>query len=54
MPGKLISKMIAKQLQSDNVLFNIAHPLQFGGLTHKGTVDSGFFLTETIIKAWNA
>ena len=30
-PGKLISKLIANQLQSDMAIFNIAHPLQFGG-----------------------
>ena len=53
-PGKLISKMIAKHLQSDTVLFNIAHPLQFGGLAHKSTTDLGLFLMETIIKARNA
>ena len=53
MPGKLISKMIAKRLQSDTVLFDIVHPLQFGGLAHKITTDSGMFLTETIVKARN-
>ena len=53
-PGKLISKLIAKWLQSDNVLCDIAHPLQFGGLAHKSTTDSGLFLTETIVKARNA
>ena len=53
-PSKLISKMIAKCLQSDAVIYDIAHPLQFGGLAHKSTTDSGFFLTETIKKAHNA
>ena len=30
-PGKLISKLITNCLQSDISIFEIAHPLQFGG-----------------------
>ena len=52
--GKLVSKLIATQLQSDAVHFNLVHPLQFGGLKYCSTVDAGFFLTEYITKVRNA
>ena len=52
--GKLVSKLIAARLQLDAVHFNLVHPLQFGGLKYHSTVDAGFFLTEYIVKAWNA
>ena len=52
--GKLISKMIAAQLQSDAVHFSLVHPLQFGSLKYRSTVDTGFFLTEYVTKARNA
>ena len=53
-PGKLISKLIVNRLQSEMGIFNIAHPLQFGGQRHHSTLDAGLFLTEYIIKARNA
>lgn len=53
-PGKLISKLIANQLQSDIGIYDIAHPLQFGGRRHHSTLDVGLFLTEYITKAHNA
>ena len=53
-PGKLISKLIANRLQSDAVVYNIAHPLQFGGLRHHSTMDAGMYITEYITKACNA
>ena len=43
-PGKLISKLIVNRLQSDMVIFNIAHPPQFGGCKHHSTLDAGLFL----------
>ena len=52
--GKLVSKLIAARLQSEAVHFNLVHPLQFGGLKYRSTVDAGFFLTEYITKARNA
>ena len=53
-PGKLISKMIAARLQSDMVLYNIAHLLQFGGLKHHLTLDAGLYITNYINKAREA
>ena len=50
-PGKLISKLIANQLQSDMVIFNIVHLLQFGGRRHHSTLDAGLYLTDYITKA---
>ena len=52
--GKLVSKFIAAHLQSDAVHFNLVHPLQFGSLKYRSTVDVGFFLMESITKACNA
>ena len=51
--GKLISKLIAARLQSDAVHFNLVHPLQFGRLKYRSTIDAGFFLMEYITKAHN-
>ena len=53
-PGKLISKLIANRLQSDAVVYNIAHPLQFGSLCHHLMLDAGLYITEYITKARNA
>ena len=53
-PGKLISKLIANRLQSDMGIYDIMHPLQFGGCRHHSTLDVGMFLTEYITKARNA
>ena len=52
-PGKLVSKLIANRLQSDISIFDIAHPLQFGGCKHHSMLDTGLFITEFIIKARN-
>lgn len=52
--GKLISKLLAVQLQSNAVQFNLVHLLQFGGLKFHSTMDAGFFLTKYITKACNA
>ena len=52
-PGKLISKLIATRLQSDISIYDIAHPLQFGGRKHHSTTDAGLFITEYITKACN-
>ena len=53
-PCKLVSKMIANRLQSDISIFNIAHPLQFGGRRHHSTLDAGMYITDYITKACNA
>ena len=53
-PGKLISKLIAARLQSNISIYDIAHPLQFGGRKHHSTLDAGLFITEYITKARNA
>ena len=53
-PGKLISKLIANRLQSDISIYDIAHPLQFGGRKHHATLDAGLYITEFITKARNA
>ena len=52
-PGKLISKLIANRLQSDITIFDIPHPLQFGGRKHHSTLDAGLFIMEYITKARN-
>ena len=52
-PCKLISKIIANRLQSDAIVYNIAHLLQFGGLCHHSTIDAGLYVTEYITKACN-
>ena len=53
-PGKLISKMISARIQSDMIIYDIAHPLQFGGRRNHSTLDAGLYLTEYINKARNA
>ena len=52
-PGKLISKVIANHLQSDIIVYEIAHPLQFGGRKMHSTTDTGLFLTEYITTTRN-
>ena len=50
----LISKLVTTRLQSDVILYDLIHLLQFGGLKHHSTLDASFFLTEYITKAHNA
>ena len=46
--GKLIEKMIARQLQFDAVKYGIHHPKQLGGVVQKSTEDTGMFLTHLV------
>ena len=46
--GKLIEKMIARQLQFDAVKYGILHPNQLGGVAQRSTEDAGVFLTHLV------
>ena len=46
--GKLIEKMIARQLQFDAVKHGILHPNQLGGVAQRSTEDAGVFLTHLV------
>ena len=52
MLGKLIEKMIARQLQFDAVKYSILHPNQLGGVAQWSTEDAGVFLTHLIWASW--
>ena len=50
MLGKLIEKMIARQLQFDTVKYGILHPNQLGGIAlTTSRIDSGSILLIRII-----
>ena len=46
--GKLIEKMIARQLQFDVVKYGILHSNQLGGVAQQSTEDAGVFLTHLV------
>ena len=46
--GKLIEKMIARQLQFDAVKYSILHPNQLGGVAQWSTEDAGVFLIHLV------
>jgi len=46
--GKLIEKMIARQLQFDAVKYGILHPNQLGGIVQWSTEDTSVFLTYLV------
>ena len=50
--GKLIEKVIAKQLQFTVASNNFIHPSQLGGLKFKSTADAGIALTHIIQSGW--
>ena len=50
--GKLIEKMIARQLQFDAVKYGILHPNQLGGVAQRSTEDAGVFLTHLVRAGW--
>jgi len=50
--GKLIEKMIARQLQFDAVKHSIFHPNQLGGISQRSTEDAGLFLTHLVRSDW--
>ena len=49
-PSKLISKLIANMFQSDMSIFDITHPLQFGGHKHHSMLDAGILLQSSLPK----
>ena len=46
--GKLIEKMIARQLQFDIVKYGILYPNQLEGVAQQSTEDAGIFLTYLV------
>ena len=52
MLGKLIEKMIARQLQFDAVKYGILHPNQLGGVAQRSTEDAGVFLMHLVRAGW--
>ena len=50
--GKLIEKMITRQLQFDAVKYGIFHPNQLGGVAQRSTKDAGVFLTHLVQAGW--
>ena len=50
--GKLIEKMITRQLQFDAVKYGILHPNQLGGVVQWSTEDTGVFLTHLVQAGW--
>jgi len=50
--GKLIEKMIARQLQFDAVKHSVLHPNQHDGITQRSTEDAGLFLTHLVHSGW--
>ena len=50
--GKLIEKMIARQLQFDVVKYGILHPNQLGGVAQWSTEDTSVFLTHLVRASW--
>ena len=46
--GKLIEKMVARQLQFDVVKYGILHPNQLGGVAQWSTENASIFLTHLI------
>ena len=49
--GKLLTKILAKQLQYKAIAFNLLYPSQFGGIQKHTTTDVGLILTDIIVKA---
>jgi retron-type reverse transcriptase len=50
--GKLIEKMLARQLQFDGVAHGTFEPNQFGGITQRSTEDAGVYLTHIVRSGW--
>ena len=50
--GKLIEKVITKQLQFTVASNNFIHPSQLGGLKFKSTADAGIALTHIVRSGW--
>ena len=50
--GKLIEKMVARQLQFDAVKYGILHSNQLGGVAQQSTEDAGVFLTYLVRAGW--
>jgi len=51
MLGKLIEKIIARQLQFDAVKHSVLHPNQLSGISQRSTEDAGLFLTHLVCLA---
>ena len=50
--GKLIEKMIARQLQFDAVKYSVLHPNQLGGIAQRSTENAGLFFTHLVCSCW--
>jgi len=50
--GKLIEKIVARQLQFDAVKYGILHSNQLGGVAQWSTKDAGVFLTHLVQAGW--
>ena len=46
--GKLIEKMVARQLQFNTVKYGILHPNQLEGVAQRSTENAGVFLTHLV------
>ena len=50
--GKLIEKMIARQLQFDAVKYSVLYPNQLGSISQRSTEDARLFLIYLVCSGW--